>query len=381
MRCVFLNLAALFLLVTGIAGAAGQEAAISTADLVQGILARAENPFSGQMTYRLKSGFRVPGHREAPEEELALVFSGPSWRLRSRVKASEMPVVRQEGDLQVESTGPPLPGFVEVDKVSHHGKSVELQRTPQDDGSVRNVAYINHQKPIVPESPPYPPFFAGTFWYENTRKFVAAHKDKASRKSAVEVNGVRSEVIEWAVPAAEKYAAFHSVGELTRQGGTLRVYAAPDKGFALPRVEHIGANGQVEAAFDSWDFREYAEGIFIPQRCEEQLYSSKGPGFYLEYQFDNIKGINLAVPDSEFIIPLPPGTRVSDGRGEGGSISFDVKKDGPIPQDLEDVIGVATPHFWGRNWLTAFIVGLIVGLVVLGLALLGRRLFRRRGAV
>ncbi len=372
---VFAILAAFIVLTSGTPVTVGQDATIGTADLIQGILARAENPFSGQMIYRLNRGF--PGSKEA-EERITLTFSGTSWRLKSSVKASEMLTMQQEGDKLVEYTGPPLSGFAEVDKVSHHTKYVELKRMPQGDGSLRNTARIDHQKPIVPRSSPYPPFFAGTLWYECTKKFIASHRDKAIRKSATEVNGVWCEVVEWKILPSERFNAFHSAGELTEQGGTLRVYTAADKGFALPRVEHVGRDGRIEAAFDSWDLREYADGVFIPQRCREQLYGSKGPGFYLEYQFDKIRNINRAIPDSEFIIPLPPGTHVSDARSGTNSVNFDIKKDGLVPEDLEDIITIATPRFWGWNWQTAFILGLAAGLSVLGLVLLRRRLVLQR---
>ncbi len=364
-----------FVLLLALPSLANEDARLSVADVVQGIGSRADSVFSARIRYRMTSGF--PQEKNNHEEDLSLTFFGPSWRLKSVVPASQVPRLLSKSAQKANVKPTPLQGMLEQDEVSHHGKYVRLNRTPQSDGQLSNSATIRHQKPINSSLPP-PPYFAGSFWFECTKQFVQANKDMAQRKPAVEVNGRSCQVLEWNVAAADKYKAFHGTNELTDDGGSLRVCAAPDLGFALPRVEYVGRNGMVAASFDSWDFKQYRDGIFIPARCRMQYHSRTGPGFFAEFQIMEASAINESIPDSDFRVELPVGTAVSDSRPGTHSINFEIKEGGPIPKGLDDVVAVTSLRFWGWNWYTALLLGAGVGIVLLVSFTLLRRSFLRR---
>lgn len=338
----------------------------TASEVIRGVVARSEAFFSARMKYHLRQGF--PGDKP-DENDFRLLCSGPSWRLEYRIDVSKSPYHQADGKKLDPS---PLKGFYESTSLSHRGKSVTYGRTPQLDGSIRHAARIAAEMPVK-HTTPYPPVFAGTFWYDCTKQFVEKNTEKAVRKAAPsDVNGIAVHVLEWAVPEPEKYKAFHGTNDLTSKGGALRLYVAPQLGYALPRIEYVGRNGKVAASFDSWDFEEHTGGLFLPKRCKMQYYTDKGPGYYLEYEILELKDVNQSIPDSEFVVQLPVGTEVADSRGKG-SIFFVINEKDPIPTDFQDVIAKAQPPFWGRNWHTALIVGVGAAVVVLGLGYFVRR--------
>jgi hypothetical protein len=205
-------------------------------------------------------------------------------------------------------------------------------------------------------------------------QFVRDNAHKAVLKQAEQVNGVTAQVLEWEVADAEKFKAFHMVGESTRHGGRLRVYVSPALGFALPRIEYLGKNGMVASSFDSDNFVEPVAGIFIPKRCSKQDFPSQGPKYFAVYDITEVKSVNQPIPDSEFVVQLPVGTHAADNSSGKSSTVFDIKADGPLPQGLEAVVVRAPPPFWGRNWHTAAILGFGTGAVLIG----GWLAFRRR---
>ncbi len=348
---------------------------LTTKEIVQGILARSEAVLSGQLRYHQESAF--PG--EKPKGgEFQVTFSGASWRLDSKFRASDVDVKLAPSVKNPKIAATPLQSDLELVNLSHHGKSLDFQRTPQPDGSIRNSAAIATEKPID-SSFPSPPVFAGSFWFPSTKEFLRQNIDKALRKPVTDVNGVKAELLEWNVPASEKFKAFHGINNLTKNGGILRLFVSPQLGYVLPRIQFLGQADKVQASFDCSDFVECTDGIFIPKRVSLQYYDAEGPGVRITYQISEAKKINEPIPDSDFVLQLPVGTHIYDGRSGKESTYFELKPDGPIPKELEDTIAVESPAFWGRNWPTALVLGFGVGLALLGFYLaIGRYVLRRR---
>jgi hypothetical protein len=348
---------------------------ITTQALIQGILARSEGVFSGEMTYRESNGF---SWKKQPEQELTktVTFSGPSWRVKWAEDIARIPHLVTEGVKRRGIPVEPPSGLLENDEVSHGGNHLELSRVPQPDHSIRSTARVTQPKPFDYRMP-YPPLRVGTFWYECTKKFVEANREKAERKPPTEVNDVPCEIIEWEVTAADKFRAFDGINDLTKNGGRLRVCVALQLGFALPRIQYIGSGGKVAASFDGWDFQEKASGIFIPQHARMQYYMP-APGFYLDFQITDCKKINRSISDATFAVALPDGTEVMDSRSGTHSVLFKMKKGGPIPRDLRDIIQTKVPSFWGWNKRTALLGGAAAGVLLVGVAVLLRLARMRR---
>lgn len=317
--------------------------------LIQGALARSESFFSGRLHYRLTSG--IPGN-VFDDYAMRLSFSGSSWAMRT------------EGDRTNAM-------------ISHRGKYVRFMQTPQPDGRIRVTTSVVDEEESLHKHFPSPPTYAGTFWFPVTKQFVREHADKAQLKGTVEVNGVTAKLLEWKVPKADISKAFHAVNELTMEGGLLRLYVAPQLGYALPRIEHVGENDTVMASFDSKDFEAVAEGLFLPKECKLQYFDRKGPGYSVRFQISNIEKANQTIPDKDFVVQLPRDTEVFVRR-DGKEVAFTVEEaTGSLPvAGLDDVIALPSSSVFRRTWVWAVVTGAVVALVASGAVVLIRR--RRR---
>jgi hypothetical protein len=300
----------------------------NTTRLVDGAVARHRAVFSGRFQYRLKAGFRARDEIIG-EDQARFSFSGTSW-------------ARRHPDGRV--------------VVNHDGKWLRFGEGKQPDGSLDPGLQILPSERLG-ATRPCPPYFAGSFWYDTPAKFIEAHRNDARDKGEVEVNGVRCRLLEWTVVKAND--AFHAVNDLTRAGGFLRVYVAPDVGYALPRYEYVASNGVVGKRHDASEFREVAPGIFLPRYCSEQLFDPK-PMYYAEYEITEIQMINEAIPEEDFHIRIPAGTEITDGRGKYGVV-FHVGTSAPPGLDprLEQLLvfeDQAAASSW-RTGRTAILVG------------------------
>lgn len=339
-----------------------QDGAQDTQQLIDGLLARSEAIFSGRFVYRVEAG--IEGKPPGGVSEQRVSFSGTSWICRN---------LRDEG-----SAG-----------LSHKGQGVEYVRTRQPDGSISNFVRLIQPRHINFKSPS-PPVFAGTFWNEygaepSTKEFVRSRRGQAVRRPDREVNGIRAAVLEWAVATEQEvYQAFAEFGDVTRNGGLLRLYVAPQLGYVLPRIEHVGVSGIVGMTYDSFDFVEAAPGIFLPQKSQRRNFNGpdgKAGTFLIDYRLRDISQINGKIPDSDFVLEIPDGTTVADARSGKYSVPYKVEKERPFPvPDVEGVLTQERPPFWGRNWQTAVIVGAVVGMVLAAVAFWLLRRSRSRTA-
>lgn len=112
----------------------------------------------------------------------------------------------------------------------------------------------------------------------------------------------------------------------TRDGGnnaivTTKLWIAPDKGFAVPRVQTWVEGGESKekslAIEVSTELRQYAEGIWGPSKCVFESYTITKTGSVEKTlkrvtTYDRDFQINVPVPDSAFVLALPSGTKVHD---------------------------------------------------------------------
>jgi hypothetical protein len=332
--------------------AAQQKDNEAVSSLVQGIIARSEAIFSGRIDYHMTSGF-TDLRRTMHDSDYHFSFSGASWALRY-------------------STGSA--------SVSHKGKFIEHALYPQNDGRVDHSASV--ELPLsVDRRRPCPPFFAGTFWFKDTVDFVRTNAKGARLVSSAEVNGVKTEVLEWQIPIRE-LKAFRgvSVERRLRHPGLLRVFVAPEYGYSLLRIQHLsGEKGQeLDQVFHSSDFKEVAPGIFFPNQCKSQSYNETGqPSYYVEYAIHRVEKVNEEIPEEDFIVKLPAGTSVTDARSPKEVVSFRVGQIGGIPEDLEEVMQIEGQSSVRRTWVNAILIGsLVAALIVTSLYVFRRWRYR-----
>lgn len=310
---------------------------VNTADVVQGVLARTEALVSGQLHYTIESGFSNQDDGSY-SQEYRLVFQGSSWRL----------------------TG--LGPTVHREKVSHAAKTVEYQREPQPDGTTSASARVDDKSLLLNENQPYHPTCAGTIWFAQTIDYITNHHEMVQYKGRETINNVACIVLEWNISHEDRYKAFSTINALNHEGGTLRIFVAPQLGYALPRIEHLSPDGTVSTYFDSTDFKEYG-GVFLPRTSRYQLISPGGtPGFFVEHRISEITDVNESIAAEEFAVSVPDGTTIADQRGQDGAKIFEAYS-GMIPEDIADILVAGETNRPSRS--RAIYVGLFIGAIFL----------------
>ncbi len=316
--------------------------------LVDGVLARAEAIFSGRFEYRVTSG-DASSTKQPQETRAGFILSGPSWRIDDR-------------------------GF-HVESINYRGKYYEVRRTPQPDGSTHTSLEIRATQDLFSMAPPRPPYFAGTLWHKSTIEYIRLHKSSARVAGEKTIAGIPTSIIEWDISASDKFGAFHAITQPLMNGGVLRLFVAPQLGYALPRVEHVDRQGNVETRFEATGFREVNQGIYMPKFLLYQVFEKGGaPGWYNRYEVVQVDGINQPIPDEAFSTSLPIGTVVAD-RATNTSHDFVVGNLGGSLADVDARIENAAQPRW-RVGRYAMVVGSAIGILFCITVLIWRRVWR-----
>jgi hypothetical protein len=317
-------------------------------ELAAGVVARAEALFSCRMEYEMTSGFANTGQIANSPTPERFAFMGSSW-------TREWPAFGRR-------------------MICHRGKLVEVHSTKQPDGSIMHGARISNEQRME-EMVSFSPYFAGTMWRPRTREYIKSRLADARWRRSETIDGIQVEILEWSVRDRDKYRAFGAITDPLRAGGTLRLYVASELGCALPRIEHVAADGQLETVFEAKDFFDAGSGIYMPRLIRQQGFLPLGTrGFYVRYDIKEVDHVNEPIDDSVFSVELPNGCDVGDERVPGHSVHFRVGEVLEVPADLEDVIVVPSAR---GGWTSAVVYGVLAGLC-LGAAYLSIRYFRRR---
>jgi hypothetical protein len=346
-----------------------QSRELPVSDLVQHVLARTDALFSGELHYIQKSGFTGQSDK-GTVAKCEVVFSGSSWRLREVQDASIMPVVVSPA-FKGREPPPTRNGDFVRQIVCTKGKLVTYSQDPQVDNTISHSAVITDAAPMT-RSLPSPPTFAGTIWFPSTRQFVRSHVS-AGTSTPQELPGIGLvQRLEWIIANPSTESAFHSVNQLTRNGGKLRLFSSTALGYSLPLIEYVGSNGNVAVEFKSADFQKDSADIFIPRQCSMQYYDEKGPGFFVSYEITAVKRLNETIGDDEFTIHLPVGTLVTDRRAGKDVIHFNIKSGGYAPRDIGEIVRLPVSGRIGTNSI-AIILGIVLGVVLLIWSLIKRK--------
>lgn len=310
-------------------------------ELLEAAIARYDAIFSGRFAFKVTNGF-TPTKKIA--RQVIFLRNGDSWKVLSP------------------STG--------SCRLSHAGKFVKFVKTKNATAANVVIDFAKEHDRSTSTSP----LHCGTFWYPETVAFIRKNANKSVERSAEQVAGIMCRVIDVPVPATEGGPnAFYALDDTLTKGGIVRLYVAPELGHALPRCEFLDTKGVVQHRFEASDFVEVANGIFFPKRCESRW--TYAPDLFVTYDIESIEDVNEPIPDSEFVLFLPSGSRVQDIRGPKNTVIFTVDEFAPIPSDLANVIQTAAsaPTGW-----RAIAIGIIAGLVLAAVVLFLLRTYRVR---
>jgi hypothetical protein len=282
------------------------------AKILDGMLARAKLPFSGAFAYDVETGFpQIPG-KELSKQSLEYVFFGDSWLSRPRGSNSL--------------------------RLSHAGLYVFLAWSRSDATPLVRVQ-IEHGRPHNPDHAlPPTPTVIGTLWYPGPLKHIESHKNDYVYKGPQQIGGVTSHVYEW--PISEKETgAFTVVGPYTRQGGLIRIWVAPEFGYATPRVEyvaHLNEKELVAIRFACEDFVKVADGLYFPRKCSRESFDDAGCKYFCRLLNITWAKVNEEIGDEHFRINVPKGTGILDLRG-GQRRQYTYEAKAMLPPDLQPV--------------------------------------------
>jgi hypothetical protein len=310
--------------------------------LVEGILARVDSIFSGRMSYK----HVIFDHTE----EHDCSFSGNDWIMRWKGGGLQ----RSRGDTFVDYF------FAKQPNDTFYRAATLL--------GPRTIAAQRLSTPI----------HAGTIRLECTKKFIAKNRDRARLLEQAQIDGMKADVLEWDVAAAEVYRAFQAVDDVARGGGVLRLYTVQDRGFVLPLIEHIGEKGKPQDKYMSRKFREVAPGVFFPMEYEHQGYLVSGLGMREEFYIHKVELVNQEIPAKDFLCRLPIGTVVTDLRSEKMTV-FELVPDAPQLKELSGIIECELPPSPWSIWQWQYAVAVVLALALIATIFLTFRKWVTRG--
>lgn len=313
--------------------------------LIDGILARRAALISGRIVYHVNC--HLTGRADNGDKAYVdFLFSGTSWR-------TDYPIAKLE-------------------RINHRGEYVEVHR-PRPNGTGRTAAILDSAKSLTRDEP-YPPFFAGSLWYNSTHDYIRNHVQSGMVVGSADVDDIPCTVIEWRIPAKDTYSAFSEIVSSLNNGGILRLYVSSELGYVLPRIEHLTPKGELAERFDSSEFQDAGSGIHFPMKMKSETFPARGQkGFVIDYSIESVKRINEPVPESAFVTTLPVGTDVQDLRA-ARSVSFIV---GDFPQDIGKIAKIDSKQSLKRTWDQALYRGLLIGVLVMIIMFFIRRVYRR----
>jgi len=323
-------------------GLAANAFAEQPADLIVGVVARAKAIVSGRITYAFKSESFVGQKPVNPITlpEVTTSFSDSSWA--DRAKGSH------------------------VVRINHDGYFLEFVQTPQRDGSVRPGATLSPRKPLENRAElNSPPIFAGSFWHREQLRYIEKHANDFGFVETSVIQAVPVTILELPVAAEQAREAFHILPPALKQGGMIRLYIAPQLGFVLPRIEFVAPSNEIAQSYEAMDFSEVAPGIYFPRRIWNETHAAGGANRY-RGEF-TVRGelINEAIPEEDFVVELPIGTRVQDAHEPGDVIKFELTEPTSSAKVWADSasrpLGPSSGIF--DRWGSAGIIGALIGAV------------------
>ena len=254
--------------------------------------------------------------------------------------------------------------------VNRNGYFLDYSATAQPDGSIAHRVQMEPPRNLSSRREMNaPPLFAGTFWYPQHLKYVASHVANARLVERTQISGVPTDKIELRVPKEDYRKAYHYLIPALEQGGIIRFYVARQLGYVLPRIELVSLDGAVTQSYEATEFSQVAPGIFFPGKIALNTeLAAGGPSpnrFHVGFTI-RAELVNQAIPESDFVVPLPMSTAVHDARDQEHPFAFKlsggITSDTLIDQSVEQRRTKPTSDL--RRWKGAVGVGLFSGSVI-----------------
>ncbi len=181
----------------------------------------------------------------------------------------------------------------------------------------------------------------GTFWYRSQLTFVDKQRTRVERRAGEPIDGQPTVHFRWRVDTHDLDEAIVVLSPAIRKDLAcyLDVYAAPNLGYAIPRIDYLTLDGQLARRYQSSDFVEVDSGLFFPKstRC---IAVSDGQRRTTAFQVSSIEHVNQDLPEQEFDVRIPPDTRVRDSRPGSPQVVFHLGDQKGV-DDVAQMLGTA----------------------------------------
>lgn len=260
---------------------------------VQAIAGRAEALYSARISFSITSNIY-----EKTPKSLTLTVTGAEWALRYN-HSNNIIMNREDALLRYLETS---------SEKGHRWYSLHLT-APQSQTNMLGSNYAFAASRL------------GTFWYHSQLEYI--QKTKAEWLPAKQIHGHRTIALRWPVSAQEIGKAFVVVpGSIPKNfKGYLQVYAVPELGHALVRIDYVDQRGQLLRRYDSRDFEEIGADLFFP--WVSRVTTFEGSQFQsFEFHIEDVELANQQIPASDFDVQVPPETRIRDSRPGFANAAF-----------------------------------------------------------
>ncbi len=326
----------------------------SSDHLIDGVVSRSSAVYQGQFTFRVTEQRGIAGSalQLVRSDNYALTIAGTDWLLRYD-KSPNRIMTRDGSTVRYYEAHSP-------EGAEQHGLHIDAPLSI-DAARGSNVVYT------VPRH--------GTFWYPEQTLFVDAQRQQAQSRGDEFVSGIRVHVLQWQVSANDFDEGFlvipPSIAE--QRKGLLRIYVAPDLGYALPRIEYCTLDGRVAKQIESTDFFEVEGGLHFPRQTKCTTFL-ENETFLTTVKIDDTRYVNTSIPADVFAFDIPANTRVRDSRPGLPKTVFHLDDDMSLAE-FETTIQAAPPD---PPWFSWQVLGITVNsLIVIVLLLIWIRRKRR----
>ncbi|MCL2623119.1 MAG: HEAT repeat domain-containing protein, partial [Planctomycetaceae bacterium] len=238
----------------------------------------------------------------------------------------------------------------------HRDYSATYTETPQPEGETYRSLIIERSgrmnKPLDEEgknAPLYEVVKAGAVPTPQMLKYMKKHRDRIEYLGKKTVRDIETHVVQLRIPKAEidEFKGSFHPKELKEDFIVASFYVAPSLSFAAVKIVTWTPDGVTTHRYEATDFQEVAKGIFFPMRYYSiGDFTMHGNGYYIyQYLISELKNVNQPVPESNFEIAAPAGTRVRDSRSNDDNIYY-IDKDTIFFQKVPGKTASTTHSDW-----------------------------------
>jgi hypothetical protein len=188
----------------------------------------------------------------------------------------------------------------------------------------------------------------GTVPWSSLMSYFLQHESEFRRESGVtiesEQTGEKYELLELTIPQ-ENYSALVTASTLLSNAPFMKVrlYISPNKGYVIRRLDYMTADGKFWGhRFESTDFREVSDGIWLPINYKIIFDQNTGQGndkiSVWEYSVKKVSRVNEPILGTDFDLLVPKGTTVYDETGRGGELITFIADDNITLANIDDMV-------------------------------------------